>query len=128
MKNISRKFQVHSSTTMWFVTSFSRQGQTKNVISWSTSYKTEFLSKELLLRFISSFHHVFLIRAFQKYYGLSRDFLLTSAFYVFLWKFKLYSVSWEQFPLWNIKKLVKKTFYLAFIWWKNNEKICLVKS
>ena len=76
------------------MTSFSRQGQTKNAISWSTSYKTEFVSKELLLRFISSFHHVLvLIRAFQKYYGLSRYFLLKSAFYAFLWKFKLYSTS-----------------------------------
>ena len=64
----------------------------KNAISWSTSYKKEFISKELLLQFISSFHYVLvLIRAFQKYYDLSRDFLLTSAFYAFLWKFKLYS-------------------------------------
>ena len=55
----------------------SRQGQTneKNAISWPTSYKAEILSKELLLRFISSFHHVLvLIRAFQKYYGFSRTF------------------------------------------------------
>ena len=72
----------------------SRQGQTneKNAISWPTCHKAEILSKELLLRFISSFHYVLvLIRAFQKYYDLSRDFLLTSAFYAFLWKFKLYS-------------------------------------
>ena len=74
------------------MTSSSRKVQTKYAISWSTSYKTEFVSKELLLRFISSFHHVLvLIRAFQKYYDLSRDFLLTSTFYAFLWKFKLYS-------------------------------------
>ena len=76
------------------MTSFSRQGQTKNAISWSTPYKTEFVSKELLHRFISSFHHVLvLIRAFEKYYGFSRDFLLTSAFYAFSSKFKLYSTS-----------------------------------
>ena len=66
----------------------------KNGISWSTSYKTEFGSKELLLRFILSFHNVLiLIREFQKYYPLSREFLLMSAFYAFLWKFKLYSTS-----------------------------------
>ena len=76
------------------MTSFSRQGQTKNSILWLTSYKAEFVSKELLLQFISSFHDVLvLIRTFQEYYGLSRERLLMSAFYAFLWKFKLYSTS-----------------------------------
>ena len=70
------------------MTSFSGQGQTKNAISWSTSYKTEFVSKELLLRFILSFHRVLvLIRTFQEYYGLSRDILLTSAFLCILMEF-----------------------------------------
>ena len=40
MKNISRKFQVHSSTTTRFMMSCSEQVQTKNAILWSTSYKT----------------------------------------------------------------------------------------
>ena len=66
----------------------------KNAISWSTSDETEFVSKDFLIQFISSFHRVLVLtRAFQKYYGLSRDFLMTSAFYAFSWKFKLYSTS-----------------------------------
>ena len=66
----------------------------KNAISWSASYKTEFVSKELLLSVVSSFRHVLvLITAFQIYYGMSCEFLLTSAVYAFLWKFKLYSTS-----------------------------------
>ena len=75
------------------MTSFSRQGQTKNAISWSTSYKTEFVSKELLLRFIKFSQCVSFDKSIQKYYGLSSDFLLRSAFYAFLWRFKLYLTS-----------------------------------
>ena len=76
------------------MTALSRQGDTKNAVSWSTSYKTEFVSKELLFRIISNFHHVLvLIRAVQKRFGLLRDFFLTSALYAFLLKFKLYSLS-----------------------------------
>ena len=97
------------------MTSFSRQGQTKNAISWSTSYKTEFVSKELLLRFISSFHHVLvLIRAFQKYYGLSRDFLLTSAFCGFLWKFKLYSTSQRAISFMKYQKTSMKDILFSY--------------
>ena len=73
--------------------SFSQQGQTKNAILWSSSYKAKIISQESLLRFISSFHHVLvLIGAFQKYV-VSRDFLLKSAFFAFLLKFKPYSSS-----------------------------------
>ena len=97
------------------MTSFSRQGQTKNSISWSTSYETEFVSKELLLRFISSFHHVLiLIRAFQKHYGLSRDYLLTSAFYAFLWKFKLYSMSQRAISFMKYQKTGIKDILFSF--------------
>ena len=95
------------------MTSFSRQGQTKNAISWSTSYKTEFVSKELLLRFISSFHDVLvLIRTFQEYYGLSREYLLTSAFYVFLWKFKLYSTSYRAISFMKYQKTGMKDKFI----------------
>ena len=95
------------------MTALSRQGDTKNAVSWSTSYKTEFVSKELLLRFISSFQHVLvLIRAFRKYYGLSRDFLLTPAFDAFLSKFKIYFKVIESNFLYKISKNRYKRYFI----------------
>ena len=67
------------------------------------------MSQELLLRFISSFQHVsVLLRAFQKYYGLSRDSLLTSIFFAFLSKFKPYSTLQRAIFFMKYQKAGKK--------------------
>ena len=72
------------------------------------------MSKELLVRFISSFHVLVLIRAFQKYYGLSRYFLLTSAFFAFLSKFKPYSTSQRAISFMKYKNAGIKYIFFSF--------------
>ena len=74
------------------------------------------ISQELLLRFISNFHQVLVLtRAFQKYYGLLSDFLLTSGFFAFLSKFKPYSaqqraISFMKYQKSGMKDILFRNF------------------
>ena len=73
-------------------------------------HKLLYILHPIIVPIISNFYHMLvLIGAFQKYYGLPPDFLLISAIFAFLSKFKPYSTS--------------SIFYLTFIWRKNNEQI-----
>ena len=64
---------------------------------------------------ISNFQHVLvLIRAFQKYYGLSRYFLLTSAFFAFLSKLKPYSRSYRAISFMKYYKTGIKDILFSF--------------
>ena len=64
---------------------------------------------------ISNFHHVLvLISTFEKYYGLSRNYFLTSAFFAFSEKFKPYSRSWRAVSNMKYQKPGMKDILFSF--------------
>ena len=64
---------------------------------------------------ISNFHHVLvLISTFEKYYGLSRNYFLMSAFFAFSEKFKPYSRSWRAVSNMKYQKPGMKDILFSF--------------